>query len=325
MTATTLSERIIQLRKAAGMTQEELGKAVSVSTQAVSRWERGGMPDIALLPAIADVFGVTVDTLLGHTVLNVPYLEDLLRRDILSTPEDQRISRVYHLAWLMMKYATCSYCSDSETFFNFMTSSENADRRNSDHPEKVPIITDMIHDTGLMQAATAEDYQYILIMPEPEKGFSSVMKDCRAYEQFFAFLSKPHRLELLAFINSVSVKEYFTAALAAERLQLDQTVVEEGLAELSQYRLVRDIPVQAPGGIQHIYHSTDETALIPFLTLATELMRTQDTFCLASFRHKPLLHEMPGTDSLSPHWTVKQEAEIEHTRPRGCISPTSSI
>ena len=51
----TLNENIVRLRKQAGMTQEELGRRVMVSTQAVSRWERGGSPDIALLPVIAQV------------------------------------------------------------------------------------------------------------------------------------------------------------------------------------------------------------------------------------------------------------------------------
>lgn len=318
----TLGENIAQLRKAAGMTQEDLGKAVSVSTQAVSRWERGGMPDIGLLPAIADVFGVTVDTLLGHTVLNVSYLEDLIQRDILKTAPEERISRVYHLAWLMMKYAACSYCSDSDTFFNFMTSSENVERRGVEHPEKVPIVTQMSHDTGIMQAATAADYQYLLLMPEPEAGFASVMKDCEAYQQFFSFLGKPHRLEMLAFMNTVSPTEYFTAELAAQKMEIEPQLAAEILKELSGYRLVRDISVQSPEGVQHIYHATDETVLVPFLSLATELMRTQDTFCLAPFRHKPLLTAMPGEKSLSPHWTVRQKADMEFARRRGCISPT---
>ena len=37
-----LSERIAQLRKDRGLTQEQLGQLVGVSAQAVSKWEKGG-------------------------------------------------------------------------------------------------------------------------------------------------------------------------------------------------------------------------------------------------------------------------------------------
>ena len=66
MSESLLCGQIARYRKAAGMTQEELGRAVGVSTQAVSRWECGGTPDVALLPAIADRLGVSIDALFGR-------------------------------------------------------------------------------------------------------------------------------------------------------------------------------------------------------------------------------------------------------------------
>ena len=58
-----LGEQIAKYRKAAGLTQDELGKAVGISAQAVSRWECGGAPDITLLPDISARLGVTIDAL----------------------------------------------------------------------------------------------------------------------------------------------------------------------------------------------------------------------------------------------------------------------
>ena len=62
----TLGDNIARFRKAAGLTQEELVTTVGVSAQAVSRWECGGAPDVALLPAVADALGVTIDALFGR-------------------------------------------------------------------------------------------------------------------------------------------------------------------------------------------------------------------------------------------------------------------
>lgn len=62
----TLGEKIASLRKAKGMTQEQLAEQCSVSAQAVSKWENNlTAPDISLLPRLSGLFGVSVDELLG--------------------------------------------------------------------------------------------------------------------------------------------------------------------------------------------------------------------------------------------------------------------
>ncbi len=61
----TLGQKIAGLRKEKGLTQETLAERLSVSPQAVSKWENDqSCPDITLLPALADILGITVDELL---------------------------------------------------------------------------------------------------------------------------------------------------------------------------------------------------------------------------------------------------------------------
>lgn len=63
---TTLGEKIALMRKSKGLTQEALAEKCSVSAQAVSKWENDiTAPDISLLPRLSEIFGVTVDELLG--------------------------------------------------------------------------------------------------------------------------------------------------------------------------------------------------------------------------------------------------------------------
>lgn len=66
MDITTMGERIKELRRNAGMTQEELGNKIGVTAQAVSKWECGSVPDTELIPKIADCFGVAIDALFGR-------------------------------------------------------------------------------------------------------------------------------------------------------------------------------------------------------------------------------------------------------------------
>ena len=62
-----LGANIRQLRHRDRCTQEMLADALGVTSQAVSRWESGGSyPDMEIMPAIANYFGVTIDELFGY-------------------------------------------------------------------------------------------------------------------------------------------------------------------------------------------------------------------------------------------------------------------
>ncbi len=63
---------IKKLRRNADMTQEQLAEMLSISPQAVSRWETdAAMPDISLLRPISNIFGVTADELLEIDVSRI--------------------------------------------------------------------------------------------------------------------------------------------------------------------------------------------------------------------------------------------------------------
>jgi len=64
-----LNENIKALRKAKGLSQEELAIKLAVVRQTVSKWENGlSVPDAGMLMKIADALDTTVNTLLGETV-----------------------------------------------------------------------------------------------------------------------------------------------------------------------------------------------------------------------------------------------------------------
>ena len=60
------NENIAKLRKQQGWTQEELGARLGVSAQSISKWENSvSMPDVCLLPSIAEILGTSIDELFG--------------------------------------------------------------------------------------------------------------------------------------------------------------------------------------------------------------------------------------------------------------------
>ena len=66
-----ISEKILQLRKANNLTQEELAEKLNVSRQSVSKWESGQtIPELEKLIALSEVFQVTTDYLLKPSELD---------------------------------------------------------------------------------------------------------------------------------------------------------------------------------------------------------------------------------------------------------------
>lgn len=61
----TFGAMIAQLRKDNNMTQAELAEKMGVTDKAVSKWERDlSFPDVSSIPKLAEIFGVSVDTLM---------------------------------------------------------------------------------------------------------------------------------------------------------------------------------------------------------------------------------------------------------------------
>ena len=68
MDAHIVGDRIAKLRKSHNMTQKQLADELSVTYKAVSKWETGaGLPDIAMLPTLASVLGVSIDEIVSGT------------------------------------------------------------------------------------------------------------------------------------------------------------------------------------------------------------------------------------------------------------------
>lgn len=96
----TIGNRIQKFRKEKGLTQEELGAKLGLSSQAVSKWENdASCPDISLLPQLCRLLGVTADELLSgktDTVQVVPQekrkpFDELVMRVLVNSSEGDKV------------------------------------------------------------------------------------------------------------------------------------------------------------------------------------------------------------------------------------------
>ena len=84
------AKKLLTLRKAKGMTQEQLAEKLNVSRQSISKWESGqAAPELEKIAALSTVFDVTTDYLLKPSEI-----DDLsLKTEMLEKQQQQMLAR----------------------------------------------------------------------------------------------------------------------------------------------------------------------------------------------------------------------------------------
>ncbi|MCR5802691.1 MAG: helix-turn-helix domain-containing protein [Clostridia bacterium] len=101
----TIADRIQSLRKAKGMSQEELADAAGVSRQAVSKWEsEQSIPDIDKIVILSEIFDVTTDYILkGIEPVNTndhKTMADVIDQKVLTQKNSKRAKTI--LKWVLI-------------------------------------------------------------------------------------------------------------------------------------------------------------------------------------------------------------------------------
>ena len=304
-----LGEMIAKYRKEEGITQEELGRAVGVSTQAVSRWECGGTPDVELLPAIADRLNVSIDALFGRDGGDAADIEKLLQQKLLHIPKEHCMEEMLRYIRVMQQTVFLNHTPELGSVLE-MLPGEVMDRSAEELSGMIPPQMVLNDEQGCMLYGMVKDLQFALVFPEPEGGWASALKQPEEYMRLFALLAKPHYLDMLIDMDMRGADEHFTVRLAAVRLGISEEEAEEILKELTKYMMAERLTVADENGTLAIYRKGMETNLVVFLLFCGEMMHSSGAVYInTNIRKKPMLMERPGTGSLMPKWTIREEEE----------------
>ena len=149
-----LNERIAALRKERGFTLEQLGQMVGVSAQAVSKWEKGGAPDVSLLPAVADALGVSIDSLFGRVEEGLD-VKAAVRRWMLTFPEEQRMDRLCHFIWSVMSTLSARSITDAADWDHYVDHCRQASIEADDKTYRMLERTRVMLESGLLLGVRA--------------------------------------------------------------------------------------------------------------------------------------------------------------------------
>lgn len=139
-----LGKRIRELRQRNRITQETLAEALGVTSQAVSRWEASGSyPDMEIVPAIANYFGVSIDELFGY-----------------SSDREEKIKRVLAEADRVFKNQGFTYYqgSMSEEVEECIKRLRIAADEFPNEPRILLLLAQMLHSWGFNEQGLKMDY-----------------------------------------------------------------------------------------------------------------------------------------------------------------------
>lgn len=286
MDNTVIGAQIAKFRKAAGLTQEELGRAAGVSTQAVSRWECGGTPDVTLLPAIADRLGVPIDALFGREGGEVQDMHELIRKWIHTIPQGQVFDQLNRLIWSAVTSIPSDYVN---TLLPFPESCYQVNIGGKYSNVLNRSIFQM--DDGMYFGVGGKDFSFTTICPRPEKGYDAYLPDKESLRNFLTLLAIPGCLELLEYMLTKDTR-YYSVALLAKEVRLEQTQVAHILEKLCNTGLVSEMEVELLEGTTKVYVVIESNggALLMFQYLA-RCMEDPSVlnYMSLSFRDNPLL------------------------------------
>lgn len=284
-----LSEQIAALRKARGLTQEQLGKMVGVTSQAVGKWEKGGAPDVELLPVLSRQLGVTVDALFGLDGGEQIDIEETVYHWMLTVPKARRVDRLCRLVWTAAGAVISSKPEDTLDISGYESCCESTTAEDG-KPVRWLRRTRITMEEGAILGVRADDMSFAAIFPEPETGWEPFLEDNDHYRRLFAVLSKPNCLELLEYLHSKPpAKRRYTPGAIAKPMGLDAAETQALMESLAELHLLDRVELETEDGLISAYLLSADEALVPLLCIARWLTTDGGGFLNAPYRKSPML------------------------------------
>jgi len=257
---------IARLRKEKGTTQEELAKYAQVSTQAVSKWENGGVPDTELLPKIADFFGVSVDTLFGRTITDYSDVESAFAKKIMDAPEAERFTVAFELCWVM-ECALAGFWGPNEKTIRELQEELGAQRQHSS----------VCRDDGFTLMCLSRRLPYFLLAPETADKDIAYFDEADYIALFHDFADKAV-FDACVMLNRRESGKAFTSNLLTKNLNISQEKAEEVMGTLTKYGLVRASQIEMDDATQEIFTFLPNTPFVAMLTFAREVIKGPQSY-----------------------------------------------
>lgn len=274
-----IGKQIKKYRTAKGITQEQLGQLVGVTTQAVSKWECGGTPDAELLPRLSQVLSVSIDALFGREEQS---FTASLARKICQMPNEEAYRYAFGICWAI-EVGLAHDISTIDALLGAFIDTPVESEDNMDYSSK------MMQDEGIATVRLSPDFRHFFLMIEPQSSIKDKLADMETLRRVFQIFADKKLLSIIFYMYS-RLNTPIATSLISKNTGIDMNEVDRCMEILCKNNLAtRNVVATADGEIySYMFHQ--ESSVIPLLCFADEIVKKDFRDFIWIFdRTKPLL------------------------------------
>lgn len=261
-----MGKRIAALRKEKGVRQEDLAAFAGVTAQAVSKWERGGVPDTELLPVIADYFDVSIDTLFGRSSTKMEDVHLSLQKCIAGEKREKRFA------------AAMEYCWDVEmALWGHVGKDLLSERTKKMRPDS-QTYSSVIDDDGFTRMGIGNRLQYFFLMPDVQNKDKALLEGVD-YPAFFSALGDKDVFNACVMLHKRESQKAFTKKMLMREMGISEAKAKEVIMLLQSYHLLSATPIETEEEVQVVYQFRPTASFAAFLVFAREMIQPPNNFC----------------------------------------------
>ncbi len=271
MSLEVIGKQIAALRKEKGIKQEELAKAVGVSVQAVSKWENGGVPDIELIPKIADYFGVSIDYIFKRSIADYADLSYVLGKKINSATQKERLKLMLNYCFVMERAAMIDPDDDGSV------SVEEYEDKLDDNDQR---YSSLQYDNGFTLMGIANRSQYFLLVPDA-KDADKAYFDGIDYTELFRDFSDKDTFSACVFFHKRSSgidNKSFTESLLVKNIGVTKEKAVEIINIFKKYSMIRESEIELDDEIKTVYTFVPTPSFVALLIFAHQVIKKPNSF-----------------------------------------------
>lgn len=281
-----IGDNIAYYRKKRGLTQEELGELLNISGQAVSKWENGGVPDIYLLPEIAKIFDVSIDSLFGCKKKVSEITKDEILNELFKYSSYNNFYRkgdfdafqfLFEAIWSIQ----CAYLGNEELYdYNEIIEK---------HQNNSQITSQIINDEGTTYLSLVKDFPFFCAVSDSSVISQKLLNE-ENFCEFFSVFSKEYGLKAIVFTQTASEENQYTDKAIAEKIGITESEFAEICPVLVKYGFLHEELLLLDDKKVKIYNKWNNPEIRPLLMLAYQFINARQCYYnFMSNRTKPYL------------------------------------